>query len=1176
MGEKKRKPRTRLSRGVFVSLCLAVVFALVVGTGLSRAPFAEQVSADNISNTNLPESVVETNIPEEDQDESLEIVNDADYGDYEKGKVLILVDETTDIAQLDSALASNDLVQTKSVSDQDRSVGFVQVRIDDDASMKQVLTELKNAGIRAQPNYVYYPAEDVYPAEDASDEAPNASDEVAEVDLNSESAAKDSTANELTGDAEEELSCAADPVEVNDPGTSSQWALNSLDVYRAWGIAKCKDDDSLQPKVSVAVIDTGCLVTHEDLVGNVRATYNSSTEQTGVDQVEDQNGHGTHVAGIVAADANNGLGVAGTSYDAGLVIIKATTDDAGKNFTTETLAQAYTWLLSTSTSGQTNAQFNSVRVVNMSVGGKDSIDEDDVLYQKITEAKNEGILTVCAAGNAMTGAVPPYECIPGDYKDCFTVINLEKVSGTDPNDSSGSTFVQRASGSNYNADGTNTKNISAPGTSIYSTLTSGDYGNKSGTSMASPAVAGVAALLFAYDSSLSPDEAQTLLEQTATDIGDEGWDEETGYGEVDAYHALQVLDAEISIEDIKFGETAVLKLVCSDGSTLPISEYAWTSSNPNIVSIDSETGEIVGKHAGSATLEGTSKAIPSRTVSREVSVAQIDLSNSMIEGVGDLSYTGQPCKFSDIKVMLDSGNTLVQGTDYSVAYYNNVEPGTATVTVTGKGNYTGSVSMNFEIKDTAEPLDPSDPNEGEKDPEPTTISISEASVSVSDQTYTGSALTPKPTVKYDSKTLVEGTDYTLSYSNNTNVGTAKIVITGKGNYTGTKTVTFKINASAGKPLSSATVSSSHMTKNATGKALSPSISVKYGSTTLRAGTDYAITYNGSTSAPTKAGNYTVKIVGKGSYSGEKTVGTFRLVQGPNTGSSQVRISSLSNSNYVLDAAGSTPKIGANISIWTDNGGNNQKWYLSLGSDGYYTIKSASNQSFIIDAANATPKQGSNASIWTSHGGNNQKWIIEPSTNGSYIIRNVANQNLVLDASGSSPKKGANVSVWTSHGGNNQKWKITTVTTPSFDSTKTYEITSLSNSNYTLDAAGSTPKKGANVSIWTKHGGKNQRWYLVPDGKGYYTIKSASNPNYVLDAAGSTPKKGSNVSIWTSHGGNNQKWKIEQLANGSYLIRSAANPNYVLDASGSSPKKGANVSIWASHGGSNQKWKITAM
>ena len=478
--------------------------------------------------------------------------------------------------------------------------------------------------------------------------------------------------------------------------------------------------------------------------------------------------------------------------------------------------------------------------------------------------------------------------------------------------------------------------------------------------------------------------------------------------------------------------------------------------------------------------------------------------------------------------------------------------------------------------DTAEPLDPSDPNEGEKDPEPTTISISEASVSVSDQTYTGSALTPKPTVKYDSKTLVEGTDYTLSYSNNTNVGTARIVITGKGNYTGTKTVTFKINAAAGKPLSSATVSSSHMTKNATGKALSPLISVKYGSTTLRAGTDYSITYNGSTSAPTKAGNYTVKIVGKGSYSGEKTVGTFRLVQGPNTGSSQVRISSLSNSNYVLDAAGSTPKIGANISIWTDNGGNNQKWYLSLGSDGYYTIKSASNQSFIIDAANATPKQGSNASIWTSHGGNNQKWIIEPSTNGSYIIRNVANQNLVLDASGSSPKKGANVSVWTSHGGNNQKWKITTVTTPSFDSTKTYEITSLSNSNYTLDAAGSTPKKGANVSIWTKHGGKNQRWYLVPDGKGYYTIKSASNPSYVLDAAGSTPKKGSNVSIWTSHGGNNQKWKIEQLANGSYLIRSAANPNYVLDASGSSPKKGANVSIWASHGGSNQKWKITAM
>lgn len=94
--------------------------------------------------------------------------------------------------------------------------------------------------------------------------------------------------------------------------------------------------------------------------------------------------------GIVAADANNGKGVAGVSYDAGLVIIKASIGDT-KSFSTETLAQAYTWLM-TNSGAQTNAQRNNVRVINMSVGGKGSIDSDDVLYQKITQAKNAASL----------------------------------------------------------------------------------------------------------------------------------------------------------------------------------------------------------------------------------------------------------------------------------------------------------------------------------------------------------------------------------------------------------------------------------------------------------------------------------------------------------------------------------------------------------------------------------------------------------------------------------------------------------------------------------------------------------------------------------------------------------------------------------------------------------------
>ena len=1771
MTKKKRTARTRLSRGVFVSLCLVATIVLAVGTGIfSQRALEQQVLSDN-SGTNLSESVAEVNIAEEEQPEPLEITSDAEYGDYEKGKVLVAVDETTDMQHLDEVLATSDLVETKSVSDQDISGGFVRVDINGDIPIKQILSELKGEGFAAQPNYIYYPVED-----------------------------------EVTSSA----------VSVNDPSSSKQWLLESVDAYRAWEIAKCKEDAASSPKVSVAVIDTGCLVAHEDLINNIRAVYNSATSELGVDKVADSIGHGTHVAGIVAADANNGKGVAGVSYDAGLVIIKASIGDT-KSFSTETLAQAYTWLM-TNSGAQTNAQRNNVRVINMSVGGKGSIDSDDVLYQKITQAKNAGILTVCAAGNADAGATPPFDCIPGDYEDCFTVINLAQGSNAQPNDSSGTSYVMRSNKSNYNVSSgefSQAKNISAPGSSIYSTYNSdtSSYGSLSGTSMASPAVAGIAALLFAYDPSLSADEVREVLEQTATDIGAEGWDRETGYGEIDAYHALQVLSAEIANDQVMGEQPVELEVQGADGIAADVSEWQWESSDPNILTVDNTAGTATAIGSGTATLTATHKKLASRTLSKQVSVdaagleEKIDLSDSTaisasIDSGQAFAYTGQEARPS-VTVKTKDGKTLKEGTDYTleyannisasvntvnkkarvvvmasstsgvytgsvelyftidqadissatidpiadqkytgsaiaptpvvkvngstlsaidytVSYKNNTNVGTATLVVTGKGNYKGTKEATFKIAQdqgststssstesqskvitvpatytynptthpqtlTATVTYDSNFNKGQKarftynisgnkrplvyklnsfeietssgwsplvditrgeygsfntknyfeealytpgnyrlsflvaeytanadgtktlgdmqrfqinftvaesdnfksietivaevvaqceqecanskgtssydydralwlndwlventkydsslmycsaegvfnrglgtcegyheayamllnkvgietrrvddfgdahvwtgiklngnwynvdttwndtgdytrsdldlqrlyfalpsgiiqkvhpkwdgqysikypdratfdansfadnyfihsgeiaqyvspytaesgsysvksklaskvtsfdlpveksswpdnyknviyslvayqlgtqnwgdgikvnvgysdgslhfqatydgstpsvsltdavvmdldnqtysgsalTPKPTvvlggktlvegtdyqlsyennvnasvldktkpaaviiqgkgaysgslkkTFTIDQAEVyyaavaAISAQQYTGSALTPKPTitlggrtlttsdysisyknntnvgtatvtitgkgnykgtkettfkinaktlpsnpvlsatsyiydgkaktpgvtVKDGTKTLVNGTDYTVKYSNNVNVGTATVTVTGKGNYTGSKSTNFKINAApVGKSIASATVTTSQMIRNANGNVIVPSITVKYGSITLKNGTDYSVEYylngKGSPVSPKAAGSYTIKVKGKGNYSGETIAkDTFKLVQGPSASSStQVKIAPIANLNYVLDAVANPPKIGANVSIWNDNGGNNQKWYLELGNDGYYTIKSAANKSFIIDAAANPPKIGSNVSIWTTKNQNNQKWVIEPSANNSYIIRNAANPSLVLDAAGASPKCGANVSVWSakSQNNNNQKWKIITVDTPPFDANKTYEISSLSNSSFVLDAAANPPKIGANVSIWTKKNQANQKWYIQKDSQGYYTIRSAANKSFILDAAANPPRAGSNVSIWTSKNQANQKWIIEQLANGSYIIKSVGNSKLVLDATGATPKIGANVSVWTANGGNNQKWNI---
>ena len=549
---------------------------------------------------------------------------------------------------------------------------------------------------------------------------------------------------------------------------------------------------------------------------------------------------------------------------------------------------------------------------------------------------------------------------------------------------------------------------------------------------------------------------------------------------------------------------------------------------------------------------------------------------STSEGVKAYSLPYSAANAGDVSQSKQLGGTVFS----SASSMDVVAVGDSAYCMLGDAN-SSSIAVRYhklQTGDTAEPLDPSQGGSSE----PTVTSIANATVQVAAQTYTGKPLTPKPTVKVGSTTLKEGVDYALEYRNNTNVGTATILVKGKGNYTGTKSATFKINAApAGKSIASATVTTSQMIRNANGNAIVPSITVKYGSITLKNGTDYSVEYylngKGSPVSPKAAGSYTIKVKGKGNYSGETIAkDTFKLVQGPSVSSStQVKIAPIANLNYVLDAVANPPKIGANVSIWNDNGGNNQKWYLELGNDGYYTIKSAANKSFIIDAAANPPKVGSNVSIWTTKNQNNQKWVIEPSTNGSYIIRNAANPSLVLDAAGVSPKCGANVSVWSakSQNNNNQKWKIVTVNAPSFDANKTYEISSVSNSSFVLDAAANPPKIGANVSIWTKKNQANQKWYIQKDSQGYYTIRSAANKSFILDAAANPPRAGSNVSIWTSKNQANQKWIIEQLANGSYIIKSVGNSKLVLDATGATPKIGANVSVWTANGGNNQKWNI---
>ena len=224
----------------------------------------------------------------------------------------------------------------------------------------------------------------------------------------------------------------------------------------------------------------------------------------------------------------------------------------------------------------------------------------------------------------------------------------------------------------------------------------------------------------------------------------------------------------------------------------------------------------------------------------------VDISDAEVY-VRDQTFTGEALT-PDVQVFFN-GQTLVFGTDYTVKFTNNTMVGTATVTVIGTGVYTGSATGTFAIMQ---------------------VDLSAASISVDTQTYTGEALKPTITVKINNRTLMPGSDYTVTYSNNTAVGTAAFTLTGTGNYKGTRTGYFSIVAAS---IADATVTFEDQVY-AGGEAIEPSAMVVLNGRTLVEGTDYALTYSNNR----KAGTATVAVTGRGNYTGSVNPRpTFRIL-----------------------------------------------------------------------------------------------------------------------------------------------------------------------------------------------------------------------------------------------------------------------------------------------------------
>ena len=255
--------------------------------------------------------------------------------------------------------------------------------------------------------------------------------------------------------------------------------------------------ESMGEGIKIGIIDSGIDLRHPDLVGRVKKYANFTSGD--ITNVTDENGHGTHVAGIMAAN-KNGSGIVGVAPMASLYVAKA----FGKNGTADdkAVAGSLEWLIA-----------NKVNIINMSF----SANVEPTYYSQIKKAYDKGIIIICAAGNS--GNLKKKEQgFPARYPEAISVAAVD-MKGK----------VSDFSSKNVNAD------IAAAGTEILSCYPGGKYARFSGTSMAAPIISGAAAILQRKAKNrmgrfLTPDEMKTVLCMHCQDIGKKGPDSAAGCG----------------------------------------------------------------------------------------------------------------------------------------------------------------------------------------------------------------------------------------------------------------------------------------------------------------------------------------------------------------------------------------------------------------------------------------------------------------------------------------------------------------------------------------------------------------------------------------------------------------------------------------------------------------------
>lgn len=517
-------------------MMLAAILAVGIAFPAPALAFADD-AAD--ANKSAGESAVDTTAISEGatqaNDPALfnELVEGVDYRGllvtFDEDSKINLLSEDGGESELAQGLADAGLAVTNQIESADGSTLAVADVADDMRASEAVAAAQEVPGVvSVQPNFVYRLVDDL-PAGALDESAASIADEQVEGD-------EDISAQAL-GMPNDDYVYTRDP---NEP--YNQYWLYTTRITRAWNLVHADNT------VTVATLDTGVDFDHADLEDNLLMdyawdAYNSKPLSASVPN-GDRIGHGTMVAGIISARANNGIGLAGASFNATILPVKVFNDTGAPEATTASVLSGYKYVVDLATS----KTVSNLRVINTSFGSYNTYSssgyclKDEALRKAIVSAKNAGIVTVCSGGNGKDGKPRTDNIYPADFDECVAVTALN-------------TDNTNCYWSDYNKK----KNISAPGLLVTTTDATGGYSKASGTSMAAPIVSGVFALLFAAEPVATVDDACNAVYATATPISDaenDRTDISGSHGAIDASAAVEALEGlgRTAFSDVHPGE----------------------------------------------------------------------------------------------------------------------------------------------------------------------------------------------------------------------------------------------------------------------------------------------------------------------------------------------------------------------------------------------------------------------------------------------------------------------------------------------------------------------------------------------------------------------------------------------------------------------------------------------